>query len=339
MKKYIIPGIIVVLALVAFYVSKTKGDTSTLNDEQSDFAVQDTAAVTKIVIKHKGEGEVKLERIDGANWRLNDTYYARPDAIQLLLKTFNRIAVESPVNEATTETVVRNMASTGKEVEIYTNGQSEPLKIYHLGISVHDQLGNYMILEQNGEIAKNAFITHIPGFHGYLSTRFFVEEHLWRDRTVFNYGLAEIKSLRLENAEKPDQSFVLKQGSGGSFELLDAKDNPYQAPEEAIKSYLDRFQNIHWEVMDMEIGEAEKDSILGSNGFYTMTLEPLSGDPVVIKTFRLANKAGKADFEGNVYPYDLDRMHALLNGKDFVYVQYATFDALYRELSQFIPAS
>ena len=57
------------------------------------------------------------------------------------------------------------------------------------------------------------------------------------------------------------------------------------------------------------------------------------------RTFRLANKAGKADFEGNEYPHDLDRMHALLNGKDFVYVQYVTFVKLYKELSQFIEPS
>lgn len=339
MKKYIIPAIIVVLALIAFYVSKTKGDTSTLNDEQSDFAIADTASITKIIIKHKGEGEVQLDRIDGANWRLNDTYYARQDAVQLLLKTFNRISVKSPVNEATTETVVRNMASSGKEVQIYVNGQSEPIKTYHLGISVHDQLGNYMILEQNGEIAKNAFVTHIPGFHGYLSTRFFVEEHLWRDRTIFNHSLTEIKSLKLENVEKPDQSFLIQQAAGGTFELLDGGDNAYQAPEEALKAYLDRFKNIHWEIMDTEIGQAEKDSILATDGFYTMTLEPIAGDPIVIKAYRLANRAEKADFDGNVYPYDLDRMHALINGKDFVYIQYATFDKLYKELSQFIQAS
>ena len=62
------------------------------------------------------------------------------------------------------------------------------------------------------------------------------------------------------------------------------------------------------------------------------------GNEFRAKTFYKSNSEGAFDPEGNVYPYDIDRLYGLVNeDRDFVILQYYVFDKVLRPLSYFEP--
>ena len=76
--------------------------------EGTDFAVEDTSKVDKIFIADMDGKSVTLTRPEqGKLWDLNGRFKAREDAVNLLLKTFKRAAIQGPVAEAAEPNVVR----------------------------------------------------------------------------------------------------------------------------------------------------------------------------------------------------------------------------------------
>jgi hypothetical protein len=79
------------------------------------------------------------------------------------------------------------MAAKSTKIEIYSKG--EKVKQYYVGHATQDNTGTYMLLT-NPETDKNyeePFITHIPGFEGFLSTRYLTESS--RLERSFNFKL------------------------------------------------------------------------------------------------------------------------------------------------------
>ena len=91
------------------------------------------------------------------NWVVNNKYEVRKDAINTILTTINQIRIQRPVSKNAFDNVIKNLATTGVKIEIYTN-QETPNKTYTIGSSTSNHLGTYMFLS-GSEIP---FITHIP---------------------------------------------------------------------------------------------------------------------------------------------------------------------------------
>ena len=110
---------------------------------------------------------------------MNGTYKARHDALQLLLKTFRRAAIQGPVADKAQPNVIRQMSSRGKKVEIYLGGE-EPAKTWYVGTATPSHTGTYMVLETPEGRGEKPYVVHMEGFTGFLSTRFFTSEREWR---------------------------------------------------------------------------------------------------------------------------------------------------------------
>lgn len=55
------------------------------------------------------------------------------------------------------------------------------------------------------EGADKAYIVYIPGFRGFVSTRFTANPNDWRDHVVFNSNLADIQSVSVEFGADPQR--------------------------------------------------------------------------------------------------------------------------------------
>ena len=110
---------IILIALAAWFYFNEKN--STIKPELRDFAIEDTASVSKIFMVNKNNKSILLERLNKGTWQVNGKYIARKDAVDLILKTLKRIDIKSPVSKASFENVVRNLAATNTKVDIYTD--------------------------------------------------------------------------------------------------------------------------------------------------------------------------------------------------------------------------
>jgi hypothetical protein len=294
---------------------------------KSNFAIEDTASITKIFIADARGVSVTLSKSKD-NWVVDEKYIARPDNIRLLMKTFSRIDVRYPVPKAAFNNVIRDIATKATKVEIY-QGDDKPSKVYYIGNATNDNQGTYMVLETEGVKSTVPFVMYIPGNYGYLTSRFFTEAQQWRDAIVFKYKAEAIKSIEINYLETPEESFII-QNKDGQFLLSDiGSEKALDVNPEKLKDYVDRYQKVYYEMVDIESEQTKIDSIIASPPFITMEVKDMIGGSNRIVLYHMPNFRKTEDSNtGKIFTYDVDRMYGYLNNDVFTYVQFATFDKI-----------
>lgn len=314
------------LALALFFWFKQKS--GTLPRELMDFAVTDTSAVTQIFMADKSGKQILLKRKE-AYWEVNDKYPARKDAIDVLLKTLNRMEVKSPVSKASFDNVVKNLAADHTKVEVYTDG-NKPHKIIYVGGPTADNYGTYMMLEKSA----TPFVVHIPGFSGYLSTRFFLGESEWRDITLFRYEFSDLRSVRINHSLKPESSFEINSNGDNQFALYKGLQNEPVKQFDTLKAkqYLAAYKKLSFERFITELSEQQVDSIIASQFIFEMIVKDKDQRTTQLKAFLRPAKEPTEEM-----PWDADRMYGQINeSKDLVIIQYFNFDPLFLEYADFL---
>jgi hypothetical protein len=338
MKKRSIITIILLIALIiiAFLVYKSKGKNSTLNKEASNFSVKDTASIDKIFLTDKeGKSVLLTRKKDG--WYLNDIYHVRPDAIELLLYTVKMVEVKSPVSKSSKTNVIKVMAGKSTKIELYSKGAK--VKQYYVGHPTQDHTGTFMLLTdpETDENYDEPFITHIPGFEGFLSTRYFTDEFDWRDRLMINYRPPQIKQIKLDLHEIPDSSFVIDLFSMQRFGLKNKQGKQIPFEEEKMKQFIAYFQNVNCEVvMDKKIKIV--DSLSNSLPFATLTITDRDNKPNITQFYHKYPVTSKNEQYGVDYKYDPDRLYVKYNnGADYGVAQYYVFGKMLQTYGYFMP--
>lgn len=229
--------VFLVLAGFAAYFFLNKSDNkSTLDVEETSFAVADTASVDKIFISNKMGQSNTIERKPGNNWVINGRYEARKDMVQMLLETLKRMEVKRPTDKLSRNTAVRDLATQGRKVEIYQNGQLS--KTFYVGQSTDENLGTYFIMEGS----ENPYILHIPGFQGFLTSRFDLNEAKWRSVPVFRTDANSLVDLSVKYMPDPKSSFTITRQ--GDQLLLDGSN---KGDQESLKAYVENYKFINGE--------------------------------------------------------------------------------------------
>ena len=73
-----------------------------------------------------------------------------------------------------------------------------------MGNATKDSSGTFMLKEGSDQ----PYIVYIPGFRGYISTRFTADPEDWRDHVIFNNSMADIQSLIIEGGAKTINTFI-----------------------------------------------------------------------------------------------------------------------------------
>ncbi|RLD63202.1 MAG: hypothetical protein DRJ01_04325 [Bacteroidetes bacterium] len=321
--------IVIVLFIIAVFFYLTNSY-STIKKELRDFAIEDTASISKIFLVDKENNQVTLERQNN-QWIVNQKYIARRDVINLLLKTINRISVKSPVPKAAEQNIIKSLAVKSTKIEIYKD--EDLIKTYYVGGPTQDQYGTYMLLENSSK----PFIMEIPGFRGYLSTRYFTNIYDWRSQAIFNNSFGSISSVSVNIPSKPNKSFKIINLHNNRFELHDFKDEKVVNFDTlSVKTYLAHFKRINFNKFYSNIEKQKKDSIIASQPEYIITLEDVNGNVKSVKTYKKTSE-GHTDRFGNKLKYDPDNMYAVFNNdQDLVFAQYYVFDPIMKNINYFL---
>lgn len=317
---------VLAVAVASVLATQSKG---TIKKELRDFAVEDTSTIDKIFLVDKENRTILLERYPDY-WMLNSTKVARPDLVTLLLKTMHRIQVKEPVAKAARENIIKNLAVKSTKVEIYQKGKLS--KVYYVGGPTQDSYGTFMIIENS----SNPFIVEIPGFRGYLSTRYSTLESDWKAQTVFAFPLEMISEITVENSVKPDKSFHIKH-QANQFNLFTYPDVMAVSGFDTlkVKKYCMEFRKKNYSKTIDDVPQKYQDSILNTKPVYKITLLLNSGTQVQVKAF---NKPGwgRVDFFGQEIKNDPDNFFLQTSENDFVYAQYFVFDPLFKGIDSFL---
>jgi hypothetical protein len=339
--------IVVILAVLAIFLT-ISNSRSTFRKGQSDFAVDDTSAVTKIFMSDKNNNTVLLKRLGPGKWIVDEKYNGSKYNIELLLGTMRNIEVKEIVPHAARNTVIRQMAANSVKVEIYQwkfridlfhvlklFPHEKLTKVYYVGGAIQSNRGSYMIMENSSQ----PYVIFLPGLRGFVSPIYSPIEKYWRDYSVFKKNLAEILSIRVEFPGYPDSSYIIRNMRDRSPEMFTLQDGKIpQADTLKMFGYLSSFRNLNFEALLNDMDKSRKDSILSGQPYCVITLTDTANRIMPVRMFRKGAAQGAVDDLGKPAPYDLDRLYARVNdGNDFVLIQYFVFDKVLRTRSFFLP--
>ncbi len=347
MKKNLLLFVVVLMLGIAAWHLYSNRASGTLADKPlSDFTIEDTAAISKIVITDHFGRVARIERIPGNHlWRLNDKYYAREDAVETLLKTFKRIRVRGNVSDGARDNMMKLLATSGKRAEIYMGGD-KPAKIYYVGVATPDHTGTHMLLEIPGVgRSEEPYITHMEGFTGFLSTRFFTDEQEWRFTGVYNYPKLDISSIKMIDYRNPAGSFEVRYQGGNEIQLYGEYDPEAKQFDKrfdrfdslAIKVFLLDFKRLHVESYQTYLNPAGLDSLSIVEPAYSLIVTENGGK--VRQTDLYLKPAAKDAIgdDGNPLVWDVARFWARTPEGEFAVVQTFNFGPLVAPVQAYLP--
>jgi len=288
---------------------------STITDD-NNFAVSDTASVSKIFIADRSGTTITLNRVE-SDWIVNNKYKVRKDAITTILNTIQQIRIQRPVPKNAFETVVKNLATTGVKVEIYSDTKM-PIKTYTIGNSTANHLGTYMLLTD----AESPFIVHIPSFNGFLSPRYGIQggklsEKDWRTTTVFKLNSNDINTILIKHIQKPEESFML---IARPMSLFNHEGNKVSFEQEKVLQLLNNFKLLNCESYK---NKDEKIKL-------ATPLHELIINADTLRTYAISRLIEKTKDKN----FNVNRMYATLNNGELMLIQDYVFNKVLITISQ-----
>ncbi len=249
------------------------------------------------------------------------------------------LQLKNHVAKSAIENISKQLATSSTKVEIYQNDKL--IKTYYVGGDTQDGLGTFMLLtdDETGENSSMPFVMFIPGFNGFLSVRYFLDEDLWRDRTVFAFYPDNISSITVEYTHLRDSSFTISLTDVNSISLADSKGATIPDFDTLIlKRYITYYTSIQYEALKNDMRKSFIDSVLAKGPVHIIKLKDREGKVHTVKTFsKPADDTNQTDnVTGKPLTEDLERMFALINDdKDIAIIQYYVFGKLFQGVSYF----
>lgn len=319
-------GLVCILAVSAFILNKSETEIS--REDRRDFSVSDTSLVTKIILSSKIPNQAILERLSESEWMVNSKYKARKSGVYYLLKTLQRMEIAHPVPKSMRENVLGNLAVKGIKVQVFLEDGSE--KTFYVGGENQELSATFMMIQG----ASEPYAVHIPGFQGYLSSRFFTHEYLWRDKQVMNYDNREISYINMTYHEnqKTNKSFSINV-TDSVVSLNDINGEQIQNINPSkIEQYLSSFRNLYSE--SFVSGSLNVDSLIQTKPMFDLTVGTNNNEKTHIKVFH--KKAPKGTYvDGDITMRDPERMYAYINGEDWMILQVNSFKNVMKDLTFF----
>jgi hypothetical protein len=304
----------IVFSILVFYYALVPVSCKLLTQvDERDFAIADTAQISKIFLADKANKQVTLTRTS-KGWLINNQYPARVDAINFLLDAMKRMRVNRPVPLTQHNMVVKEMATQAVKVEVYKN--EKLLKAYYVGAATKDYTGDYMIMQG----AEQPYVVHIPGFDGWIGIRFFTEEIEWRKRVLTNFAANEIKAIQVQYFDqKMPNSFEVQQVNLNQYTLLPTA----KANNQLCFNLFSQFSNL--DGLAYARNTPDVDSAKKTPPFAAIRLKLQNGENQLIELVHMPlNRRTKKQYDdfGRPMQFDSELFYAWVNNrKDFMIVQ------------------
>ena len=332
--KYLL--LFIALIVSVFFVLYNK-NISTLSSNEKDFGYKNTNNIDKIFITNRANKEyVTVTKKDNKTWMVNDKYEANWSQIDIVLSTLKTMQVKKPVGKLELESVKQNLSTNGTKVEIYENGIIS--KTFYVGGNTSDETGTYFYMEG----AKEPYVCHIPGFTGYLSTRFFTNLNAWRSRNVFKTKAENIATIKINWLEQPQQSYEIinKDKLPQLISNGTILENNTEVNANKLKAYLDCWENLSYAGI-MEYSPKTVDSIAQSKPFLIINLTDIDNKTTSLTLYKMAvgeRSHNKMDDNGNPLDFETQNFYALVgnNRTELVQIQDFVFGKVMKPKDYFL---
>jgi len=293
-----------------------------------------------------------VERTAGTRlWKLNDKYFAREDAVETLLKTFKRIRVRGNVSDGARDNMLKLLATSNALRYSWEVINLQRFTMWAWLLLTIQELSCYWkypalegVRSHTSRTWKEPYITHMEGFTGFLSTRFFADETEWRYTGVYDYPKLEFNSVKIFNNFNPSSSFEVKYQGGNNISLYSNYSNASGSFSEriekfdslAVKNFLTSFKKLHVESYTTLLKQQSIDSLNRVMPAYSIVLTDNKGQVKKTDLFLKPGKPDEMDNEGNPTPWDMSRFWARTPDGEFALAQTFNFGAVLLPLDTYL---
>lgn len=285
------------------------------------FKVENFEKVTKIEISEKSGKKMSLKRV-GDKWILNDKYLANMHLFKDVKEALEKMEVIKPVAKVATKNVIFEMMRNAIKVSVF-EGKEKPSKVIYVGGPNLSNTASNMFLEFDGVPSQKIYEVSLPGFNGYLTTRFLVNEADWRSKKIFDYSPEEFKEISIKYFnENRKTDFVLKKNESNF--LLKYNDKLVEHEDlnqENIINYVLQLRNKL--VLDYSFQKPTdkpmKDSLLNVNKFAEMKIIDNENKEVFMTIVDMPMNQGSSkryDINGDPMTYDVDYKYIIFGEED-----------------------
>lgn len=310
--------VILVLAVIILII----GRRSPFGTGNSEFHVDNAEKVSRIVISGEKQS-VDLQRTAGG-WTVNGKHYARPSAIDAILRVIGQVRIKSPVSSSVFDRVRGDDPAPPIGVEIFDGRrQIQSFRIYR------DTVSSFGGIMQKRKDSK-PFYVHVPGYNADPCSYFVVDTKYWMPYTVFNISPEEIKGIDMHYFSKEDSSFSI---------VIDDRDILFSSAvyagagldTAAIGRYLSYFTYVPFERWVPGSLSSNGGLFNGIRPYFRLDLFTNDADTLSLLTWTMMITQGDSVTE------DTDRLLGSTNdGDDMFIIKYYDLDPLIKGPSYFI---
>jgi hypothetical protein len=325
--------VLLVGGIATFYIlNRDKKDK--IKPDLQNFAISNPDEIDKIFMVQKGGQPILLSKIDGT-WFLNDSIKANEQKVNMLLvETACKLTVTGPVPKTARNNVITKMAATGTKVEFWKG--TEKVKTYFVGGTTPDQMGTHMWVEG----AQDPYVVNIPGFNGYLNSRYQTDPIEWYSKALFKIANSDIQSIELNYPAHPEWSFGFNKKDQNIDITVDGINNGKNVNPAALLGYFGLFNEVYAEGFPENVNPRKIDSLLRSTPFAILTLTPIKGKKTVLTIHKKEaqdNSQSLFDKNGNRLVYDSERYYAFVNNSArLLFIQDLVFKNILVKYQDFI---
>jgi hypothetical protein len=328
MKKTLLYLLLLLVLIAGLYL--VFGRQQGFSDKEANFTIRDTGNISKIYLVDRKGQSILLER-EADGWKLNKDYKAMSSPVVTLLTTLRQQEAKAPVPQKSHNTIVTALATSAVKVEVYDR-EGKKIRVFYVGGETRDFDGSYMLMEG----AERPYVVEIPGFPGYLSTRYSTTFLDWRDRSIFMIKKEDIKRASIQYPAEPLNSFSVNQDKNGNVTV--EADPSITMNKEMNKRRVDLFLSFFDKVysegfvtkedqVDAVLDTIPKRAIIdvqthdGKNHHVDIYWRPIDR-----RSKNLIRKDPNTPEQ-----FDADRGYGVINNnKDTVAIQYQAFDKIFR---------
>ena len=325
--------VLVIGGLATFYIiNRDKKDK--IKPDLQNFAISNPDEIDKIFMVRKGGQPLILTKKEGI-WFLNDSIAANEQKVNMLLvETASKLMVTGPVPKTARNNVITKMAATGTKVEFWKG--TEKVKTYFVGGTTPDQMGTHMWIEG----AQDPYVVNIPGFNGYLNSRYQTEPIEWYSKALFNWANSDIQSVELNYPAHPEWSFKFNKNGDKVDITVDGINNGKKVNTAALLGYFGLFNGVYSGGFPENVNSNKMDSLLNTTPFAILTVTSVNTKTTKLKIYRKEaqdNSHSLYDKEGNRLVYDPERYYAFLNNAtQLIYIQDLVFKNILVKYQDFL---
>ncbi len=320
MKKNLLYIALLLAAAGAVYYFVYMNPNSTLNSNEKEFALEDTASISKIYISDMNGTHITYLR-SGDKWIIeNDNVEVRKDVIDMMLRTVKNFSLRYPVAKAALENSIKDIAAHNKKIELY-NANGKKMRSFYLGPPAPDGKGNYMLAEN----AKTPYVVWNTGFVGSLETRFSTDANDVQSRLILSIPFPSLSEIVVQHSDPALNSFSINVQKPDSFLItnLNTKETlpNKKIDKDKVFEYIDFLKAVYCEAVVNKEQEIVKAT--STTPFCVITCKLRNGSSTVVTCYyKEITKRSKSqtDEKGKARIYDLDRFYGTVSGSNMVYL-------------------